>query len=500
MNRHRIRVLDDGARVLFALCLSVAAAAVFAQAARAQGVAPPIRVESNEVLIPVLVLDRKRLDAVRRMDLASYTSEANDPNSHLLLDLAVTGLTSGAFRVFDDGLEQRIERVTPVSNSALRVELASSTGLDESISSDSPFQRSTVIREPDWPAYLIAYAQPPSPPGKCHEIKIKVNRQDSEVYARNEYCNTAHDPNDSLNGMPLGNRMKADSDSKNPGRMKLFAVAFPSLDATPLVSTDILLESPASPRILPDCTKVPEVGVLGLVYSSSGAVAARFSGLVFGDLSRHGQSWPVLLPINAAGRAGWCTLYGPRKFSTRVELPPGEYTLRAVIREGNEFGRAEIPVKVEKHDEANLAIGNIVLGRGYRPVAAPQPADSPAAPGHYIPLISKDFEMVPAADARFQQGQTLNFYLEIFSPQQLPLGPGAVELHMRIRDATTNQVVKELKPADVSFYGEPGKQVIPVGAQIDISTLPRGSYQVEAQATDSSGQSTPWHSVAFSIE
>jgi len=71
---------------------------------------------------------------------------------------------------------------------------------------------------------------------------------------------------------------------------------------------------------------------------------------------------------------------------------------------------------------------------------------------------------------------------------------------MRIRDVATNRVVKDLKPADASFYGEPGKQVIPVGAQIDISTLPRGSYQVEAQATDSSGQSTPWHSVAFSIE
>ena len=500
MNRQRIRLLDVGTRVLLVLCLSVAAA-VFAEAARAQGgVAPPIRVESDEVLIPILVLDKKRLEAVRRMDLASYAAEANDPNSHLLLDLAVTGLRVDDFRVFDDGLEQKIERVTPVSNSALRVGLASSTGLDESISSDSPFLHSTVVHEPDWPAYLIAYAQPPSPPGKCHEIKIKVNRPDSDIYARNEYCSTTHDPNDSLGGMPLGNRMKADIDAKNPGHMKLFAMAFPSVDGTTVVPTDIVLEAPAPPRILPDCTKVPEIGVLGMVYSASGNLAARFSGLVFGDLSQHGQSWPVLLPINAAGRRAWCTLHGPWKFSTRVDLLPGEYKLRAIIREGNEFGRTEIPITVEKHEGTNLAIGNIVLGSGYRPLATPQPTDRGAAPGHYIPLISKDFELVPAANASFQQGQNLNFYLEIFSPHQPPLTPGAVELHMRIRDTATNRVVKELKPADASFYGEPGTQVIPVGAQIDISALPKGSYQVEAQATDSSGQSTPWHSVVFRIE
>jgi len=500
MNQRRIRLLDVVAQLLLVLCLSVSAA-VFAEAAHAQGgVAPAIRVESNEVLIPILVLDKKKLDAVRRMDLASYTAESNDANSHLLLDLAVTGLTVDDFRVFEDGLEQKIERITLVSNSTLRAELASSTGLDESISSDSPFLPSTVVREPDWPAYLIAYAQPPSPQGKCHEIKIKVNHPDSEVYARSEYCNTTHDPNDSLSGMPLGNRMKANLDSKSPGQMKLFAMAFPSIDGTAVVSTDILLEAPVGPRILPDCTKVPEIGILGLVYSANGNMAARFSGLVFGDLSQHGQSWPVLLPINAAGRTSWCTLYGPRKFATRVDLPPGEYTLRAVIREGNEFGRTEIPITVEKHEGASLAIGNIILGRGYRAVATSQSSASAVSPGHYIPLISKDFEVVPAADTRFQQGQNLNFYLEILSPQPQPSTRGAVELHMRIRDVATNRVVKDLKPADASFYGEPGKPVIPVGAQIDISALPRGSYQVEAQATDSSGQSTPWHSVAFSIE
>lgn len=421
MNRLRIRLRDDGTTVLLILRVIVAAA-VLAELVRAQGVAPPIRVESNEVLIPVLVLDKKKLDAVRRMDIGSYSAEATDPDSHLFMDLAITGLASGDFRVFDDGKEQKIERVTPVSNSALRAELASSTLLDQSIDGDSPSRR-ILLREPDWPAYLIAYAQPPSPEGKCHEIKIKVNRPGSEVYARNQYCNTTHDPNDPLNGTPLGIRMAADLNSTSQGQMKLFATAIPLIGATTAAPADIVLEAPANPRILPDCTKFPEIGVLGKIYSADGTLAARFSGLVFGDLSQHGQSWPVLLPIHAAGRRGGCTLYGPRKFVTRVDLLPGEYKIQAVIREGNEFGRTEVHFTVEKREGQNLAISHIAFGRVYRQASKTPPGNRAASSARYVPLISKGYEVVPAADNRFQQGMLLNIYLEILPCQNQESAP-----------------------------------------------------------------------------
>ena len=44
------------------------------------------------------------------------------------------------------------------------------------------------------------------------------------------------------------------------------------------------------------------------------------------------------------------------------------------------------------------------------------------------------------------------------------------------------------------------RSVIPIGIGIDISKLPKGSYRLEIQATDSAGQSTPWKTANFMVE
>ena len=35
---------------------------------------------------------------------------------------------------------------------------------------------------------------------------------------------------------------------------------------------------------------------------------------------------------------------------------------------------------------------------------------------------------------------------------------------------------------------------------IDISKLPKGSYRLDVQANDSTGKTTPWRSVNFTVE
>jgi hypothetical protein len=77
---------------------------------------------------------------------------------------------------------------------------------------------------------------------------------------------------------------------------------------------------------------------------------------------------------------------------------------------------------------------------------------------------------------------------------------GKIELHIRIVDADTGRVVKEIRPADTAPYSKPGSPIIPVGGVIDISGLPTGSYSLQAQATYSRGRSTEWSSAAFSIQ
>lgn len=49
---------------------------------------------------------------------------------------------------------------------------------------------------------------------------------------------------------------------------------------------------------------------------------------------------------------------------------------------------------------------------------------------------------------------------------------------------------------DAASYAKAGDPVIPIGGGIDISKLPSGSYQLQAQATGSMGDVTPFASFA----
>jgi hypothetical protein len=220
-----IRFLASRNRALV-LAVSVCSAnlcgAAFAQDQPAG--APAIQVQTDEILVPVLVLDKKRIDAIHRMDIHSYMSEVNAPNSHLLMDLAVTDLAAGEFHIFQDGQEQEIQRVSPEPGWNLKRPVG--PGFESLASPDTPDGKTPYfyVELPRWPTYQISYAPPSSPAGSCHTVEVRVDRRQSYVYARSEYCNTSHAVYDVLNGTPLGNRMAADMDAKDPGPIRLHAV------------------------------------------------------------------------------------------------------------------------------------------------------------------------------------------------------------------------------------------------------------------------------------
>jgi hypothetical protein len=465
--------------------------------------APVIQVKTDEILVPVLVLDKKRIDAIHQMDMRGYLSAVNAPSSHLLMDLAVTGLTAGDFRIFEDGKEQTIERVTPEPGWKMNLPTgpAFESGVSPSGGDDSTAKTPyDFVELPHWPTYQISYAPPPSPAGSCHTVNVKIGRRNSYVFARSEYCNTTHAVYDKLNGTPLGNRMAADLNAKDRGPIRLMAAAFGLFHADAKAYIEIVLNTPMQFRPLEDCTKLPEIGFLGLIYSSDGKLAARFSGRALGgDLYAARHEFPVLVPTPYSEHIP-CVLSGSNEFEARLDLPPGEYELRAVIRDGKNFGRTEIPIRVESFNGLQLAIGNIALGKNYRQVTAGARPDPAPPPDQSLALVSKGVEVLPTADTRFKTRDGFDFFFEVFSPLR-PLPPvGYIEVDMRILDAATGQVVKEVLPVDAAPYRTPGDPIIPVGGGIDVTKLPIGSYQLQARATDSTGHSTAWSSVAFSIQ
>src|ERR1700747_2175997 len=76
----------------------------------------PIRVETNEVLVPVFVLDTKQVRLLldgSALDLPYAILSGNGQLANKITDqFEIRGLTAADFSVFDDGKEQTIRSVT----------------------------------------------------------------------------------------------------------------------------------------------------------------------------------------------------------------------------------------------------------------------------------------------------------------------------------------------------------------------------------------------------
>ncbi len=381
----------------------------FAPCAQAQAVSPePIRVESNEVLVPVLVLDKRRLDQVLGMEWSVYLREANAPNSHLLEDIAVRSLSAADFQVFEDGKEQKIERITLASGPGLGELSGAGEGKWKRVGPNTIDPSLFVVHLPPWPDYLIACPRSTSEDRNCHQVIVKVNRPDSLVYNRGGYCDEKYSMADPLKGTKLGGQMEAEMNSGKAGNISLSLAAFTLFGGTNAVATEVVLGFTVKSRS-EDCGK--SIGVLGMVHARDGTLVRRFSDLRSLGLNFRGDSLPVPVPWPPGSSP--CRVYDlPDQYETRIDLAPGEYDLRVVFRDGKRFGRAETGINVESHDGQHLATSSIMLARRYGKVSGESHGRS-AQPEGYEPLVSRGFEVTPTANTRFKKGDSFYFYLEI---------------------------------------------------------------------------------------
>jgi len=484
----------------------VIAGALCPTACAQAGSADPIRIESNEVLVPAEVYDKAHLAQLEELSSQIGFRYAIAKDFHVYEDVVVRDLVGSNFHVLEDGQEQKIQRVTieweppPVvrDNRGQHGEWIG-TGGGRWIDQDYPPNVNLSIITADLPAlprYLIAYIPPRSPDGSCHQVSVTVTRRNSIVLARDEYCNTKHSASDPLNGTKFGDQMEADLASAKDGKiaLSLAAVALYSDSGAPLVH--IALEFPA--KSLKFTTKngliFETVGVLGIFYKKDGTVAARFSdsGCCVGD----GNS--IKFPTMDFS-PGFLVPPTPTRYQTRTYLTPGDYDLRVVLSDGTKFGRAELPLTVGSYDGKQLAVSEIALARRYREA----PSGSRLAtglPGKYVPLVSKGVELEAAVDMRFKKGEPFYFYFQVYEPQIAGSPAADVDAHLRILDAKTGEVKKDLQPFSAAPYTSIGNPVIPIGGGIDVSNLPDGSYRLEVQATDATGKSTDWRAKNFTIE
>ncbi|MGE5327476.1 MAG: hypothetical protein ACM3NO_10590, partial [Deltaproteobacteria bacterium] len=360
--------------------------------------------------------------------------------------------------------------------------------------------------------YEISFIPSSSDQTGCHKIRVKVDRRNSIVNYRDEYCD-GMSAWDTLRGAAFGNSLERDLASVEQGKINLSVQSGVFRTDTNNSLVQIALKFPAESLIRKwrnDWTLHATIGILGVVFGADGFPVKRFSESACCDPDQGG-----VLDNHVSGTGilnigeDWASIYLkrveevviPTRFETQLNLDPGEYDLRIVLSDGQKFGRAEAHLNAPAYDGKTLALSSVMLCKRYRDahVAAVERAAANFAP-QYVPMVSKGMEVTPAGDLRFKEGEPLIPYFEIYEPRLASQPDTKVEARIKILDPKTGKVVKDFPPVDAAPYMNPGSTTIPVAREVPYKNLPKGTYKLEVQATDSAGRSTEIRSAEFSVE
>jgi hypothetical protein len=491
---------------------------------------PKFYAQSRQILIAATVSDTTKTDTswIPKDVLKQHSSL----KSYFTIHPPVTGLNAQSFQVFDNGIPQPInyfkEVDFPGANLTnkwyLHSEIHGTWGF---------FEQATVGLDPPSATYLIGYAPPALQPGECRKIRIVAGKFDVHLN-REQYCTTGPASiEDSLGSPKLAMQMREVARSRKTGSISVSMHAFTFWSSGVLslikqqpaqpanVSTEPTAEykysvevhdskAPASVHVnvgLPglglgtwayDCPKNPVIQLLGVVYRSNGEVAREFADTFPCRKATQGDN-----PGLSAAGLETIRISIPDRYETQVELSPGEYELHVVIRDGKDMGQAYIPVQVQPLNVHALTLSDVVIAgivrySGWVLLDAASLAPAPVLPR---PLVSKSSQYMPDSDAdlNVRKRTGLDLYFEIYKAQNAGSGEG-VYYQWRITNLKNASEVMSSERLSATEWMIPGNGVIPIGLTLNTENLKKGSYQVEVQASDSTGHQSEWRKAEFKIK
>lgn len=471
----------------------------------------PIRVQSHEVLVPTVVFDKVTYAQLNKMKPHRRDSYGHlvAKNEKLWESIAVKGLVAKDFHLFEDGVEQKIQRVR-LEPPAFRVVEDNLGKHPEILGSGGglwayPDTPASDMREwLAWPQYVLAFVPSKSPTGSCHQIQVKVERANLEVWTRGEYCNTEHPAGDPLAGTEFGKELEAKA---NPGtlsdidlNMKVWAFA----DNPDLARVYVSLDFPwqALWHEFRDGTLYATIGSLVMVYRKDGTLAARHSDFAccdYGNEKKPNASEPQAESRPVTAQPPGAEAMVPDRYETQFALPPGEYQVCAVLSDGVHFGVQAVPLTVASYDPSKLGISDVVLSRRARVVPAEATEAAAQVERSYTPLISKGVEFTPTPNPQFWPGDTLFAYFEINNPQADGRPGAKVQVKMRITDSKSGAEVDTFAPVDTTTYSRASRPLIAVARGVPLKRLTPGAYRLDVQASTATGNSTEWRSAVFTV-
>jgi hypothetical protein len=488
-----------------------------------------IRVDSTLVVVRAEVFDKKHMSHVSEKERECMSADEQSFYDLSLTQpyipkacwgLVVRDLKASDFHLFVDGTEQKIQGFNlERSNILVRDTLGahqefSFTPTGKWSSLDRPRPRRTSVSvgtaENFFYFYNLAFVPEGAAGTACHEIRLKVDRPHTAVHYRHEYC-AQQTPFDLLGGTNLGQYLERQIDSTEPGTLALLHQigSFYTGNGRSRVWLSVEFAAELLRRHWEwddnNWSLQASIGVLGIVRSHDSTEVMRFSDLGCCSDYSTARLFTTIGPSDSLPLStemiGIERVRIPIRYESQFDLPLGDYELRLALSDGVRVGRLQAELRIENRDGQALALSSVMLGKRVQDahVAAEEMSSAENFAPRYVPMVSKGVQVAPTGNTRFKEDEQMFAYFEVYEPK-LASSSLVVQAHFRISDATTREIKKDLGSVDAAPYINPGSTTIPIGRRIPFNTLAKGSYHLEVRVTDSSGQNTPWHSAAFTVD
>ena len=324
--------------------------------------------------------------------------------------------------------------------------------------------------------YLVGYKPEESEEGKCHSLKVKVDRSGATVRARTGYCNVT--PQDLLSGNPVEKDLKkrVSEPASGNGAGSMQAPFF--YTAANRARVNFAMDIPATGLKSVKLKKKlhAEMNILGIAMSADGKAAARFSDTIKYDFDDKKEFEEFLTH--------------PIHYENQFSIVPGRYTLNLAFESGRTFGKLELPLNVDPWDGKHFSLSGLAFSTEVHRVSDVTSGLDQELLADRTPLIAQGTEVTPAGSSRLKKSGIGVLYAEIYEPLLVGEVAPRMGVEFRVLDRKTGE-----SKFDTGLFAPPmpdNKQaknpIVPVGLKIPIETLAPGSYKAELKAKDSVGR------------